>query len=173
MRLLRTRKPVGEANVRETPDRRRSRLVDRKFQFGLAWRLLLVMTALFVGGIVLVFAPSALVLATGGDLRSLEIASEEFLVLHRRIWPAAFLTFAGVFAYCLLFSHRIAGPIYRIDATLRQMLEGKPPGSVRFRKDDYFQPTAALLTELCRRLSEHPGGDSPAHEGPEGKGNTK
>jgi hypothetical protein len=126
--------------------------VDRKFQLGLAWRLILVMTGFFIVGIVLVFAPSAIVLATGGDAKSLGPAAEEFLVLHRRIWPAALLSFAGVFAYCLLFSHRIAGPMYRIDTAIRQMLRGEPPEEVRFREGDYFHPTAELLTELSRRM---------------------
>jgi len=145
--------------VGEQPDRRRTRLVDRKFQFGLAWRLLLVMSGFFLAGIVLVFAPSALVLVTAREMKALEPAAEEFLVLHRRIWPAAILSFAGVFAYCLLFSHRIAGPVYRINAVLRQLLRGDFPAEIRFRKGDYFQPTAELLTELSRKLRA-PGSDA-------------
>ena len=154
----------------EQADRRRTRLVDRKFQFGLAWRLLLVMTGFFAAGIVLVFAPSAIVLVTGSDLRSLELAAEEFLVLHRRIWPAALLSFAGVFVYCLLFSHRVAGPVYRINAALRRMLRGDPPAEVCFRKGDYFHPTAELLTELSRKL-RGPGSDAASGSGGPPDGN--
>ena len=134
-------------------DRRRSRLVDRRFQFGLAWRLLLVLTFLFAAGILLVFAPSIHVLLTRNDLASIEPAATEFLVLHKRIWPAALLSFAGIFVYALLFSHRIAGPVYRINVVLRQMLRGEPPPAVKFRKNDYFQATAELLEELSRKLS--------------------
>ena len=147
--------------------RRRTRLVDRKFQLGLAWRLLLVMTGFFVAGIVLAFAPSAVVLVTGSDPNSLEPAAEEFLVLHRRVWPAALFSFAGVFVYCLLFSHRVAGPVYRINAALRQMLRGDPPAEIRFRKGDYFQPTAELLAELSRKMRAG-SGVAPAPGGPPG-----
>jgi len=154
--------------VGERADRRRTRLVDRKFQFGMAWRLLLVVTGFFAAGIVLAFAPSAIVLATGSDPRSLEAAAEEFLVLHRRIWPAALLSSAGVFAYCLLLSHRIAGPVHRINAALRQMLRGETPAEIRFRKGDYFHPTAELLAELSRKL-RGPGSDAaPGPGGPPG-----
>jgi hypothetical protein len=139
--------------------------VDRKFQLGLAWRLLLVMTGFFVAGIVLAFAPSAVILSTGSDPRSLEAAAEEFLVLHRRIWPAALLSFAGVFAYCLLFSHRIAGPVHRIDAVLRQLLRDEYPPGVEFRKNDYFLTTAQLLSELSRKLAERRSVQPPAGEG--------
>src|SRR5512134_2674296 len=111
----------------------------------MAWRLLLVVAAFFVAGIVLVFAPSAIVLATGNDPKALEPAAEEFLALHRRIWPAALFSFAGVFVYCLFYSHRIAGAVYRIDAVLRQLLRDEYPVRVQFRKGDYFQHTAQLL----------------------------
>ena len=133
-------------------DRRRTRIVDRRFQLGLAVRLLLVLTALFVAGIALAFAPSIYVLATTNDLKSLEPAASEFLVLHKRLWPAALLTFAGVFLYVILFSHRIAGPMYRIDAVLRALLEDRDPPVTRFRDNDYFQPTAMLLGELAEKL---------------------
>ena len=133
-------------------DRRRKRMVDRRFQLGLAVRLLLVLTALLAAGIALAFAPSIYVLATTNDLKSLEPAASEFLVLHKRLWPAALLIFAGVFLYVIRLSHRIAGPMYRIDAGLRALLEDRDPPVTKFRDDDYFQPTAALLGELSEKM---------------------
>ncbi|MBE0568974.1 MAG: hypothetical protein IH577_04795 [Deltaproteobacteria bacterium] len=135
-------------------NRRRSRLVDRQFQFRLAFRFLIAQTILFAGGILLVFLPSIYVLATTQDLKTLEPAAAELLVLHKRIWPAAALAFAGVFAYSLLISHRIAGPVYRINETLRLLLADEPVEQVKFREKDYFQPTAELLTELSRKLAD-------------------
>jgi hypothetical protein len=155
--------------VATVENRRQSRVVDRQFQFGLAWRLLLVLTALFAGGILLMFAPSLYVMLTTKDLSSLEPAAAEFLVLHKRIWPAALLSFAGVFVYALRFSHRIAGPVYRIDAVLRQMLRDEYPETVTFRENDHFQPTAQLLTELSRKLSrrnDRLGPETDSRDGP-------
>jgi len=149
-------------------NRRRKRIVDPGFQVGMAVRLLLVLTALFAAGIALAFAPSAYVLATTNDLKSLEPAAAEFLVLHKRLWPAALLSFAGIFVYVILFSHRVAGPVYRINAVLRTLIDDGDPPVVKFRTGDYFQPTAALLKELSekmrssRRISTSgPGGDPP------------
>jgi len=133
-------------------NRRRTRIVDRQFQLGLAVRLLLVLTALFAAGIALAFAPSAYVLATTNDLKSLEPAAAEFLVLHQRLWPAAILSFAGIFVYAILFSHRVAGPVYRINAVLRALIDGRDPPAVKFRDDDFFQPTATLLGELAEKM---------------------
>ncbi|MEK6695780.1 MAG: hypothetical protein AABY98_01320 [Candidatus Deferrimicrobiota bacterium] len=152
-------------------DRRRTRIVDRQFQLGLAVRLLLVLTTLFAAGIALAFLPSIYVLATTNDLKSLEPAAAEFLVLHKRLWPAALLSLAGIFFYVIFFSHRLAGPVYRINAILRALIEDRDPPIVKFRDDDYFQPTAALLKELSEKMraarrttAPRPGGNPPPGE---------
>ena len=151
-----------------TEDRRRTRIVDRKFQLGLAVRLLLVLTALFTAGVAVAFLPSIYVLATTNDLKSLEPAAAEFLVLHKRLWPAALLSLAGIFLYAIFFSHRIAGPLYRINSILRALIEDREPPVVKFRDSDYFQPTADLLEELSEKMraargkaAPPPGGDPP------------
>jgi len=154
-------------------DRRRTRIVDRQFQLGLGVRLLLVLTALFAAGIALAFLPSIYVLATTNDLKSLEPAAAEFLVLHKRLWPAALLSLAGIFIYIIFFSHRVAGPVYRINTILRALIDDRDPPVVKFRDDDYFQPTAVLLKELSEKLrasrgSTHarPGSEPPAPSAP-------
>jgi len=135
-----------------TEDRRRTRIVDRKFQLGLAVRLLLVLTILFAAGLLLAFAPSYYILATTNDLKSLEPAAAEFLVLNKRLLPAALISLAGIFLYAIFFSHRIAGPLYRINTVLRALIEDRDPPVVKFRDDDYFQPTADLLKELSEKM---------------------
>jgi hypothetical protein len=143
---------MGEANLGAGEVRRRTRIVDRQFQLGLAVRLLLVLTILFAAGLTLAFAPSYYVLATANDLKSLEPAAAELLVLHNRLLPAALLSLAGIFIYTIFFSNRIAGPLYRINAILRELIEDRDPPVVKFREDDYFQPTAALLKELSEKM---------------------
>lgn len=142
-------------------DRRRTRIVDRRFQVGLAARLLLVLAGLSAAGIALAFAPSAYRLATTNDLPSLDLAAQEFLALHRRIWPAALLSFAGIFVYVIFFSHRIAGPVYRINAVLRALIEDREPPVVKFRDGDYFQPTSDLLEELSDKMRAARDGAQP------------
>jgi len=127
---------------------------------GLAWRILLVLTGLFAAGIFLMIAPSLYVLATTKDLAALEPAAAEFLVLHQRIWPAALLAFGGVFVYSILLSNRIAGPLYRINAALRQMLRDETPDRIAFREPDFFHETAELLTQLSRKLADKRDGET-------------
>lgn len=136
-----------------SPDQRTSRLVDRRFQFGLAWRMLLVFLLCFAIGVCVVFLPSAYLLLTGADPAELEPAAEEFLVLHRRIWPAVLVVLVGVFGYTLLLSHRIAGPIHRINQVLKGMIRGEYPERIALRKGDHFQRTAELLETLSNQLA--------------------
>jgi len=152
--------------VNHATNRRKGRLVDRQFQVGLAWRILLVFLLFFFLGIFLVFAPSMFGLITGESLETLEPAAKEFLVLHHRIWPAVVIVVIGMFAYTILVSHRIAGPVYRINIVLRKLIGGEIPDTVAFRKGDYFQETAELLQSLAKRLAEErrPEGESGARE---------
>ena len=154
-------------------DRRCTRIVDRQFQLGLGVRLLLVLTALFAAGIALAFLPSIYVLATTNDLKSLEPAAAEFLVLHKRLWPAALLSLAGIFFYVAFFSHRLAGPVYRINTILRALIDDRDPPVVKFRDDDYFQPTAALLKELAVKMGASRGTSAPRLAGQSPPGDAK
>jgi hypothetical protein len=154
-------------------NRRRTRIVDRQFQLGLAVRLLLVLTILFAAGLLLAFAPSYYVLATTSDLKSLEPAAAEFLVLNKRLLPAALLSLGGIFLYAIFFSHRIAGPLYRINEILRALIEDRDPPVVKFRDDDYFQPTAALLKELSEKMRASRGSATPPTGGDPPPGDAK
>jgi len=147
-------------------ERRRSRIIDRKFQLGLAFRLVLVLTVSLAAGIALAFAPSFYVLATTNDLDSLEPASIEFLMLHRRLWPAALLSFAGIFYYAIRVSHRIAGPLYRLNEVLRALLENRDPGLLKIRKGDYPEETAELVERLAKKILSSNRG-APASSDPE------
>lgn len=145
--------------------RRKIRLVDRQYQLGIAWRMMIAYFIFLAAGLVLAFAPSVFILATNQELSVIEPAAHEFLVLHRRIWPAALFIGGCVFVYTLFVSHRIAGPIYRINSVLREMIEGRYPDKVALRRGDHFHATADLLTELSRKLSASQAGrpaESPA-----------
>jgi signal transduction histidine kinase len=136
--------------------------------------MLLVFLLFFAIGVFVIFAPSMIGLLTGADLAELEPAAQEFLILHRRIWPAVLIILVGVFVYTLLFSHRIAGPIYRINHVLQMMLQGKYPGSLTLRKGDHFHQTAELLERLSQQLAhQHDTGAPGKPTGPGTPENTE
>lgn len=151
-------------------NRRKIRIVDRRFQLGVALRFLLAFLLFFAIGIFLVFAPSMFRLLTGASLSDLEPAAQEFLVLHRRIWPAVLVVLAGVFCYSLYIGQRIAGPIHRINSVLGKMLEGEYPGRVALRKDDHFRETAELLDRLAQRMDRREKTPEDRASPPDGSG---
>ena len=52
----------------------------------------------------------------------------------------------------LFFSHRITGPIYRINRFLKEMVDGDLSGEIRLRKSDEFQNVAATINDLLKSL---------------------
>lgn len=161
---------MEEATLGDFDNRRRGRLIDRSFQVGLAWRMMIAFFLFSLGGIVIVFAPSMYLLATGSELEELAPAAREFLILHNRVWPAALFLFGGIFVYTIVFSHRIAGPVHRINGILRKMLSGEYPETVTLRRGDFLHSTAALLEQLSRKLSlsgerREGGGSGPPKAG--------
>ena len=51
-------------------------------------------------------------------------------------------------------SHRIAGPIYRIDKHLDSMLQGDYSHTLTLRKNDELKSIASRLSTLCKKLQE-------------------
>lgn len=150
------------------PNRRSRRLVNKRYQLGIAWRMMIAYFLFLLGGLLLLFAPSMFVVATGKEISVVEPAARELLVLHERVWPAVVFIGAGVFVYTLVLSHRIAGPIHRINEVLKGMIEGRYPDRITLRRGDHFHTTAALLTELSRKLAretEAAGGGGPGGAG--------
>jgi len=63
----------------------------------------------------------------------------------------------------LLFSHSIAGPLYRLNYHLQAAARGKKVGLVRFRKGDYFPELAESLNDYLKH-SGHLDGDEDENE---------
>ncbi len=48
----------------------------------------------------------------------------------------------------IIYLHRIAGPVYRIEKTLRLFLEGKPFEPIRLREKDFFKGLAEAINKF-------------------------
>jgi nitrogen fixation/metabolism regulation signal transduction histidine kinase len=51
----------------------------------------------------------------------------------------------------IYYSHRIAGPVYRMKKVVQQKLDGQKVEPIRFRKDDEFQELADLVNRLMEK----------------------
>jgi signal transduction histidine kinase len=54
----------------------------------------------------------------------------------------------------IFLSHRIAGPLYRLEHHLEDVASGKEPRDVKFRKGDLYQSLAEACNKLMARLRE-------------------
>jgi hypothetical protein len=63
---------------------------------------------------------------------------------------------AAAFILSILFSHFVAGPIYRIEKTLVEMTEGKRVAPIKFRKYDLLQETGDILNTLIADWNKRP-----------------
>ena len=79
-------------------------------------------------------------------------AIQDLHVLNRIIGQLSVFALALVFALSLVFSHFIAGPIYRFEKTLEAMRDGDLSLVVRLRPRDEFKEMAALFNEMLASL---------------------
>lgn len=63
---------------------------------------------------------------------------------------ALVLTF--LIASGLMLSHRVAGPLYRLNKYLNQIADGQPVTPVAFRKKDFFQELATATNRALGRV---------------------
>ena len=67
----------------------------------------------------------------------------------------AFLAFILLsFVFGLVYSHKLAGPVYRLEKSLIQIIEGERDFEVRLRKGDQFQKFEILLNKLIKKLND-------------------
>ena len=70
----------------------------------------------------------------------------ELYPLAVRIWPAVFLSILASGLLSVFVTHKLAGPLFRIEQVLRGVAEGNLPLAVRIRSDDDLQEFARLLS---------------------------
>jgi signal transduction histidine kinase len=126
-------------------------LIKKKLQLGLALRFLLlsVLFSIFIGFEVYITIWPVVAEAISG----LSIALVKKHILFRLIFfsiPVIFVIVIG----SIIFTHRIAGPLYRLEKTLDDLIAGKDVDIIRLRKKDEFQGLTQKLNELIRIIKK-------------------
>ena len=129
--------------------RRRLTLVDRKFQLGMSLKIVLCLACyLVLFSLMAVFSPFLVLLVGGGSEDALTAASEEVSFFAQQLFLPTVLTFTCLALHCILISHRIAGPVYRIRKTFESMAGGDLSRDIRLRDGDYLCPLADAVNDL-------------------------
>ncbi len=73
-------------------------------------------------------------------------------ILNDLVAKTSILALAICFILSLIFSHYVAGPIYRFEKTLEQVRDGDVSMHIRLRKRDEFKETAELFNQALASL---------------------
>jgi general secretion pathway protein G len=98
-----------------------------------------------------IFAKPVWLLLEGNSPQRLRVA-DEFLALHRVIWPLLGLFFLGAGVVSVFMTHRVAGPLYRFRRVFRDVGRGVLSMRVRTRDGDYLAAEARDLDEMVGSL---------------------
>ncbi len=129
--------------------RRRRVLVDRKFQLGISFRIIFCLASyLVLFYLMAVFAPFLIVLLAGGSEEAMTAATTRIVVFVEQLLLPLGLTFACLALHCILISHRIAGPVYRLRKTMESAAAGDLSIDVHLRKGDYLNELAESWNDM-------------------------
>jgi methyl-accepting chemotaxis protein len=79
-------------------------------------------------------------------------AATYFLQLQKVVWPAVVILFGLLFVATVIFTHRIAGPLYRLRNVLKVVGEGNLTVRASIRKYDYLHQEVDCINEMIDSL---------------------
>jgi len=134
-------------------DRRRKRLfVDKKLQMGMSLYLIgFVYMYLLLFALLANFGAIKTVVFGGTDATYIEAVTRLQIFVEVFVIPLV-ATFVCMCLHGIVFSHRLAGPLYRFKQTLRKIQEGDLADDISLRKDDYFQDLCDEVNGMIGQL---------------------
>jgi methyl-accepting chemotaxis protein len=133
--------------------RRRRKLVNRGFQYRTIATWLIVVLTGFLASTAVLALSYWLVFVRGGGLSAGEIAAQIQLIMPPLLVNDLAIMILVV-AVGILTTHRIAGPVYRMQSDIERVLSGELHARVRLRRGDAFPELADKVNELIARLDD-------------------
>lgn len=83
-----------------------------------------------------------------------EFIQDQRRLLNRTYLIVSMAVFIGLMIFGLFLSHRVAGPIYRIESYMKQVAKGENDlRPVRLRKGDFFPEIAGIVNDAIDQIS--------------------
>jgi hypothetical protein len=85
------------------------------------------------------------------------MSPENMLILHRTnfvVWGVVLADSLAVFLISISFSHTVAGPLYRIEQGLQELLETGSARAIGLRKYDMLKETADLVNRVIEKYQK-------------------
>ena len=141
-------------------NRRRTYLINPRFQ----WRFigfmatvsLLAISLLFVSNILFFrnMEHEALSVGLTRDNPYFDFLQEQKSALSLLYFTVSGLVFVVMMGLGILYSHRIAGPLYQLDRKMRRIASGEEPSPLQFRRRDQFVELAESFNAMLVKLKE-------------------
>lgn len=122
--------------------------IQKRYAF-FAAILLIIYTSLIV---LFLFLPPAIKLISGGSFEEKVQAAFQYIALGERIWPAIAISIPILAIISIYVTHKLAGPIYRFEKMLKEMIDGDLSVRIRLRKGDDLKELACLLNQLLDNM---------------------
>lgn len=100
------------------------------------------------------FIPPAMKLASPITLEERAMAAKQFLFLAQTILPGLIVLILAAAVFSIYLTHRVAGPLFRIEQTAREMIRGNLALRIRLRKGDELHELAGLVNETLGNLEK-------------------
>ncbi len=143
--------------MEEPSPKKRLPLWERRFYvhtfqktYAIWFGLFMFFSALLVFGLAFLvpFIPPALKLVSPLPLEERARAAQQFLALAQTVWPALAVLISAAAVFSIYLTHRLAGPLFRIEQTARELIRGNLALRIRLRKGDELHELAGLLNEV-------------------------
>jgi len=147
--------------------RRRNFLVNKGLQFSLLCITLGYVMFFFLVMFASLFVPLMLNLSPdGGELSETVYESAHNLIfLHNNFWLPSLFCLISISIHSIRTSHRIAGPIYRLNTIVDSMKRGILPAPLRsLRKGDYLTAEFSQASDMLENLRLKLGDIQAKHE---------
>jgi len=139
--------------------KRKQYLINKPLQFiysGITIYLLLI--GIIVVGIATYYITLNTILsqleAQGGMIQAYETVRNINILLAKRVGVLFLIVLVFTFILAVYYLHRIAGPVFRIEKTLNEMVEGKKVNPVRLREKDFFKSLAEALNKIIEKQNK-------------------
>ena len=126
-------------------------LINKRMQLGLTFRFvfLTILFSLFMGFEVYI---TIWPVVSGSITEPLmNLVSYQILVRLLLFLIPISLVITG---FSIILTHRIAGPVYRLEKTLDELIQGEDVRYIKLRKNDELKDLAAKLNEVVRIIKE-------------------
>lgn len=141
----------------DNPERRKNYYINKEFQrnFILKFCLLVLIGSLISG--IIIYSMSRATVTTTFENSKLTIKSTADFILPAVLLASAVVILAigiAAIAITLFTSHRIAGPLYRIEKDINEITAGNLNIAFNLRHGDEIKPIAASLNRMVRSVKE-------------------